>query len=88
MRVIDYDAKDSASTENHLSVDAQMEEVIDHPGGEQDLALREGFAASSGIRPESAETGGQLDHPETLDDPTPEPVSVAADEENSGLADN
>ena len=88
MRTIDYDAKDAASTENHLSVDAQIEEVIDHAGGQQDLALREGFAASSGIRPESAETGGRIDHPEMLDDTMPDPVPDIIEEENPGLADN
>ncbi len=88
LRHVEYDAHESASTENHRSVDAQMEEVNEHPGGEQNLAFEEGFAASSGIRPESAETGGRIDHPEMLDDSMPDPLPESLEEENPGLADN
>ncbi len=87
MRKVEYDAKDTASTENHLSVDDEMRETK-HPGGEQDHAFVEGFAASSGIRPESAETGGRLDHPEVFDDLVPDPEPISLEEENAGLADS
>ena len=88
MRKIDYDEKDTASTENHLSVDTEMKEVIDHPGSIQDHAFVEGFAASSGVRQESAETGGRLDHTEILDELLPDSEPMPVDEENAGLADS
>lgn len=86
MRKIRYESEDSPNTDNHLSVDTQMELVIDHPESNQrSRALSEGFAASSGIRPETAESGGTLKHPETKDGVR---SLSSVDKENAGLADN
>ena len=87
--IIDYDAPDTASVENHLSVDEQMTQVIDHPeSGRQENAFREGFAASSGIRQEAAESGGRLGRREGKDDLRPHTVLENREEENAGLADS
>ncbi|MES2984087.1 MAG: hypothetical protein V4735_02745 [Pseudomonadota bacterium] len=87
MRKVDYDAKDTASTESHLSVDEEMKDVIDHPGSHRDHAFTEGFAASSGIHQELAEESGQLDYPEMLAELIPDPEPFSLEEENAVLVD-
>ena len=86
-RVRDYDAPGeyTGGTDTHLAVDDAIR-------NESNTALEEGFAAASGVRNETAETGGRIKHPETKDEEytkrdthqAPNPV----DEENAGLADN
>jgi hypothetical protein len=40
------------------------------------------------VRPETAETGGRIRHPESKDAPQPDPVAKKIENENAGLADN
>ena len=48
----------------------------------------EGFGASSGIRPETAETGGRVRTPEMGDDALIDRTPNNLEKENAGLADN
>jgi hypothetical protein len=56
--------------------------------GNLQLAYEEGFAASDGVRPETAETSGHAKHPETKDDAAVEGPEDSIENENPGLADN
>lgn len=84
-KVIDYDAADSASTENHLSVDDKIRSDLNSPA---QPAMREGFAASSGIRPEAAESGGRIKNGQMKDDSQGDRVPDSIEKQNSGLADS
>lgn len=85
-RVIDYDQKDSPNTDTHLSVDTKIRTDLENPATSP--AFEEGFAASSGVRPQAAETGGRIKDEETLDDTDPDRVIDATEIEIAGLADN
>lgn len=84
MRRIDYDKQDknTGNTENHIAVDESIEKKF----GNSRYAYEEGFAASSGIRGETAETSGRVKHPETKDAASLEHASLQG--ENSGLAES
>lgn len=62
MRTIDYNTKESTNIATHLAVD----EKIRISEGDA-LAYEEGFATESGVRPETAESGGRIRHPEDKD---------------------
>ena len=91
MRKRDYDTmydETTGGTETHVAVDTQMKQVIKNGSSKDDReAYQEGFASASGIRPETAETGGRIAHPESKDAPKPDPVPRKIEEENPGLAD-
>lgn len=57
-----YDDKESASTETHLSVDEKIRR-----SESESTSYEEGFATESGVRPETAESGGRIRHPEDKD---------------------
>ena len=87
MRKIEYDAKDSYSgnTETHIAVDEMMER---RDQGLLQKGYNEGFSSASGVRNETAETGGRVKNPEIHDeDGTNKPVTTI-DKENAGLADS
>ena len=81
----------ASGTETHLGVDQQIEKTLQDgssDAGSIALSYREGFAASSGIRPETAETGGRAKAPEMKDDVIPDRTPDSIEEENAGLADH
>jgi hypothetical protein len=84
MRTIKYEETDKANTETLIATDESME----HKFGNIQLAYNEGFAASEGVRGETAETNGRVKHPETKDSPKPNTSAESVQSENSGLADN
>ena len=76
--------EDQANTETLIAVD----ESIAHKFGNLQRAYNEGFAASSGVRGETAETSGRVLHPEKGDETSIDfPINTVEDE-NAGLADN
>lgn len=85
MRIIDYDKKDknTGGTDTHEAVD----DVMKRDDGSIGLAYEEGFAASHGVRPETAETGGRMRHPDMQDDSHPDRIPNKIEKENPGLAD-
>lgn len=85
MRSVKSDNHPRPSTDNHLSVDATIEQN-EHTYPPR--AMREGFAASSGIRPETAETGGRRPYPEMEDESHPDRVPPSIEKENAGLAES
>ncbi|MDE3060154.1 MAG: hypothetical protein KGJ06_04015 [Pseudomonadota bacterium] len=89
MRKRDYDDESySGGTETHLAADTQMKETIRRGSTKGDRnAYHEGFASASGVRQETAETGGRIHHPESKDAPRPDPVPPLIEKENAGLAD-
>ena len=91
MRRVNYDEKpDRTGTPTHRGVDEQMEETarFDGTGDVTGKSYREGFAASSGVRNETAETGGRVRAPEMGDNSRPDRVPNSIEEENAGLADS
>ncbi len=82
---IDPYAKYTGSTETHRAVDEHM---FPKDARELQSAYEEGFAASSGIRPETAESGGRIKHPETQDHQKHPGAPDLIEEENAGLADS
>ena len=84
MRKIDYDAKDTDSTETLIAVD----ETIEHKYGNLQRAYNEGFAASDGVRGGTAATNGRVLHPEKGDTLKRNSPKNPIDNENPGLADN
>lgn len=84
MRTIEYNEQetDSPNTETHIATDVMMNEDFN-----ASLKLEEGFAASSGIRNETAETGGRVKAPEKGDASIPAITIDKFEEENAGLAD-
>jgi hypothetical protein len=92
MKKRDYDTmydETTGGTETHVAVDTRMKKTI-YKGSSKDIrpVYEEGFASASGIRPETAETGGRIKHPETKDAAKPDPVPKSIEEENPGLADS
>lgn len=86
MRRRDYDTmydENSGGTETHLATDVKMDRVTHYIDAE--TSYEEGFASASGVRNETAESGGRLKHPETKDDAR---VPGSIEHENAGLADN
>jgi hypothetical protein len=83
MRKIDYDAHDrnTGSTETQIAVDEALEKKY----GNLRHAYEEGFAASHGVRGETAETNGRAPHPDMADDSHPDRVPDSIEEENPGL---
>lgn len=81
MRRIDYGKQETASTETHLSVDENLRKRSQN-------AFEEGFAASSGVRPETAETGGRVKNPEKKDSALVESTLDAVADENAGLTES
>lgn len=85
MKKRDYDTmynENTGNTETHIAVDERLE-------NEDLLAFEEGFAAASGIRPETAESGGRIKHPEDKDSALNEGRVVShIEEEDAGLADS
>ena len=92
MRHVDYNKPDrSSSTATHSGVDEMIDASLNEGSsadGEVAEQYREGFAASAGIRPETAETGGRARTPEAADKATPDPVPTSLEKENAGLADS
>jgi hypothetical protein len=91
MKTRDYDTdynKNTGNTDTHVATDTQMENTIRDGStlGDRE-AFEEGFAAASGIRPETAESGGRIRHPESKDAARHDPVAKLVKNENSGLAD-
>ena len=84
-KIVDYEQSDTPSTETHRSVDQQIAQDLATPAS---ASMREGFAASSGIRPETAETHGGIRAPEMKDDSKPDRVPDSIEKENAGLADS
>jgi hypothetical protein len=87
----DYDTmydKTTGSTETHKAVDTKIKETIKH-GSEvsEQTSYEEGFASASGVRPETAETGGRIKNPENKDTPKTGQITPPLEQENSGLAD-
>jgi hypothetical protein len=85
MRKRDYDTmynKSTGGTENQRAVDDEIKESDFEP-----IAYEEGFAAASGVRQETAETGGRIKYPEAKDAPRPNPIPSLIEKENAGLAD-
>lgn len=85
-KIIDYDAEDTPNTDTHLSVDEKIRTDLENPGNTP--AFTEGFAASSGVRPQAAETGGRVKDEETQDDTDPDRVIDSTETEIAGLADS
>ena len=70
-------------TGSRLAVDEKINQ------GYTPEAMREGYGAASGVRPGTAESGGNFDKTETGDEPyTPERKSNHLENENAGLADS
>lgn len=84
-RVVEYDQTDQPSTATHLSVDQKIDLDLRTPA---QASMREGFAASSGIRPEVAETGGRVKNPQMKDDMADDRVPDSIEKQNAGLADS
>lgn len=87
MKTRDYDTiynDTTGGTETHLAVDEAMQDK----NAQAQHVYEEGFAASSGVRQETAETGGRIKHPEMKDDSRPDRVPDSIEEENAGLADS
>jgi hypothetical protein len=81
----DYDAKDSANTATHLAVDEKIRQSL---GFGDSISFEEGFAAESGVRQETAETGGRVRHAEDKDAPITKSADDMLEEESiSDLAD-
>ena len=73
----------TANTQTHIGVDQHIKQ------GYTKAAMEEGFGSASGVRPETASSGGHILHPETADGPrNTGKVPNHLDEENEGLADN
>ena len=51
----------TGNTETHLSVEEKIKQ------GYTERSMNEGFAAASGVRPETASSGGKITHPERGD---------------------
>jgi hypothetical protein len=92
MKKRDYDTmydETTGGTETHVAVDTKMKNTIQAGSSKGDrLPYEEGFASASGVRPETAETGGRIRHPESKDAPQPDPVPKQIERENAGLADD
>lgn len=70
-------------TDSSISVDKKMKQ------GYTSSAMEEGFSSASGVRPDTASSGGRVSHPETKDCAHQTgKVPNHLDEENEGLADN
>ncbi len=84
MRTIHYDKQEkyTGSTETHVATDTMMDDHFN-----DSLKLEEGFAASSGVRNETAETGGRVKAPEKRDASIPAITIDKFEEDNAGLAD-
>jgi hypothetical protein len=88
MRKIDYDTvydETTGNTGNHIAADEMMKRK--NSGLERE-GYEEGFASASGVRNETAETGGRVQHPEAKDRSRPDPVSPSIEDENAGLAES
>ena len=85
-RVVEYDETTSPNTDTHLSVDEKIRTDLANPATTP--AFSEGFAASSGVRPQAAETGGRIKAEETQDDTDPDRVIDSTETEIAGLADS
>ena len=92
MRRIDYNAEESGNTETHIAVDEKMRNQPAELQDDFQDDLEEGFASASGVRNETAATGGRVKHPETKDEDRTNRLSHRApnpvEDENAGLADN
>lgn len=84
-RIVNYEEETSPNTDTHLAVDEKIKQDRHSPA---QPAMREGFAASSGVLNEVAETGGQIKNSELKDDPSPDRTPDDIEKENSGLADS
>lgn len=81
-------ATSHTGTETHRGVDQMIEASLEKgssANGDVANLYEEGFAASSGIRPATAETGGRIADPEITDEVRP---ATTQDKENAGLADS
>jgi hypothetical protein len=92
MKHRDYDTmydETTGNTDTHVAVDTKMKTTIKLGSTKGDRnAYEEGFASASGIRPDTAASGGHIRHPESKDAPAIDPVPKSIEEENPGLADN
>lgn len=90
LRIIDTTREESSGTATHKGVDQVTEASLEEgssANGDVQLSYEEGFGASSGIRPEVAETGGRAKAPEMQDDAIPDRTPDSLEKENAGLAD-
>ena len=84
LRHVPYEETQSPNTDTHLAVDEKIrtdQQRLARP------AMREGFAASSGVLNEVAETGGRAKNSALKDDPRPDRTPDDLEKEHSGLAD-
>jgi len=85
MKKRDYDTmydKYTGNTETRIATD-------EHMALEDANIYEEGFASASGVRADTASSGGRIRHSEEGDAPYTEGrVDTLIDDENSGLADN
>lgn len=90
MKIRDYDTmydETTGNTETHVATDEMMRRRIELGSTEGERnAFNEGFASASGIRPDTAATGGRIKHPETRDASENDPVPKSIEKSNSGLA--
>lgn len=91
LHLIDTTKPDHSGTSNHLGVDEMIEESLQE-GSSADGRIakiyEEGFAASSGVRSETADSGGRIKAPEMKDDALSDRTADSLEKENAGLADN
>jgi hypothetical protein len=86
---VEYEEADSKTgSATHKGVDEQIRETTHNLGGAQANAFEEGFAASSGVRPMAAASGGRVKAEENTDRSRPSPLMEEDTEQNEGLADN
>ena len=93
MKKRDYDTEydeTTGGTETQVAVDTKMKKTIAAGSTKGDRnEYEEGFAAASGVRPETAASGGRIRHPEDKDSAhSGSRVPDPSEKENSGLADN
>ncbi len=98
-KIRDYDTMYDESTGNsgnHIAADEMIRRRNNlqdnrtgyQEGGSLRDAYEESFASASGVRGQTAETGGRIRHPETGDQLRPDPMPSQLEQENAGLADS
>jgi hypothetical protein len=86
MRVIDYDKKEKGS--GNTEIRSAADEPVDKIFGNIQNALEEGFAASDGIRAETAESDGRVRNASNGDSARAGRTRTFIGNQNPGLADN
>lgn len=83
-KIVPYEETESPNTETHLAVDEKIK--LGYREGQNPMV--EGFAASSGVRPEVSASGGRINDDEKVDASNPDRVPDTIEEEIAGLADS